>query len=84
MGRLTIQERQARLDREPVWVTQALWSNGTWGPWVRVGCGQTRQEAAENAENYFRDNNIEWAQGDKINARFSRRIRFKKYYLGGK
>ena len=80
--KLSTKERQRRRDKEIVWVTQALWIDGTWGPFARMGCGDSRTEAMSLAKQYILENNTQWGMKAKLaKFKFSRRIRFKKYRL---
>lgn len=75
------EELQRRRNLEPVWVTQVQWSDGSWGPYPNMGCSWKRDLAMALAAKYIKENNIAWARGTRTVFGFSRRIRFRKYYI---
>ena len=78
---MTKKKLQKRRDRDVLWVTQAQWSDATWGPYSEMGVASSRADAMLRASNYITVNSISWAKGNRTQYGFSRRIRFRKYGL---
>ena len=78
---LSIKELQIRRDLEPVWVTWVKWDDGSWGLFAEMGCARKKGMCMSLASDYIRKNNCFCAMGNRSRFGFSRRIRFRKYYL---
>lgn len=80
---MTLKERQKRIDAKPVWVAQVKRNKGTWEVWSVLGFDEDQREyAMSKAATVIERENYLWLKGNRTKYGFSRRIRFRKYYLG--